>query len=201
LVKACYNPSVDSKRLFRENEMAVELNDLKALEAILRTLEPLQDEERTRVLRWAIEKLGIEAKVSLRSPLRRDLKSHHPVATAFPEHTDGFQSIGEFVAAANPRTDVDRVLCAALYLQDLAGDEAGRALTGKQINDELKHLGHGVKNITDCINTLKSRKPQHMIQIKKSGKSRQAWKEYRVTTAGHDYVFRLISNGDADEEA
>jgi hypothetical protein len=179
--------------------MTVELRDLKALESILKVLEPLNDEERSRVLRWTTEKLGIETQVSLNAALRKDLRGHDPVAAAFARHTGGFQSIGEFVAAASPRTDVDRVLCVALYLQDLSGDEPGRTLTGKQINDELKNLGHGVKNITDCINSLKSRKPQLMIQTKK-GKSKLAWKEYKVTQAGHDYVFKLISNGSADEE-
>src|SRR5438045_3307997 len=110
--------------------MAVELNDLKALEAILRTLEPLTETEQTRVLRWAIEKLGVEASVSLNSALRKDLRKVHPVDMAFAKHTGGFQSIGDFVAAANPRTDVDRVLCAALYLQDLSGGEPNCALTG-----------------------------------------------------------------------
>ncbi len=38
----------------------MQFNDLKALEAILKTLEPLTEEERVRVLRWAVEKLGIE---------------------------------------------------------------------------------------------------------------------------------------------
>jgi len=168
----------------------MELNDLRAFEAVLETLEPLTQDERVRVLRWTIEKLGLDGVgTALASALKRDLKTVNPVTAAFVRNPGGFQTIGEFVAAANPRTDVDRVLCAALYLQELGAEPLTGSLTGKQINDELKHLGHGVKNITDCINTLKARKPQHMIQTKKSGKSRQAWKEYRVTSAGHDYIF------------
>lgn len=179
----------------------MEFNDLRALEAVLKTLEPLTEDERVRVLKWCVEKLGIETiGIALSSALRKDVRRIHPVEAAFAKHSSGFQTIGQFVSAANPRTDVDRVLCAALFLQDL-GEEPGRALSGKEINDELKHLGHGVKNITDCINTLKSRKPQHMIQIKKNGKSRQAWKEYSVTEAGGEYVFKLINNGSGDEEA
>lgn len=172
----------------------MELADLKALETVLKTLSPLADEDRARVIRWTIEKLGLDDSVGRQlSASRKAAIKADPVEMAFKKHASGFQSIGEFVGAASPQTDADRVLCAALYLQDLSGDEPGRVLTGKQINDELKHLGHGVKNITDCINTLKMRKPQHMIQTKKAGKARQAWKEYKVTQAGHDYVFRLIS--------
>ena len=180
----------------------MELNDLKALESILRTLEPLTEEERVRVLRWTIEKLGMEGVgIPLSSALKKDVKGVHPVEAAFVKHPHGFNSIGEFVAAANPATDVDRVLAAAVFLQELSGGATDRTLTGQEIHDELKHLGHGVTNITDCINTLKDRKPQHMIQTKKGGKARQSWKEYRVTNAGHDYIFRLISEGGGDAKA
>lgn len=180
----------------------MELNDLRAFEAVLKTLEPLTRDEQIRVLRWTVEKIGIDhLGLPLTSALRHDIKKVHHVDAAFAKHPGGFQSVGEFIAAANPGTDADRVLCVAVYIQDLDGNSTpDRTLTGKQINDELKHLGHGVKNITDCINTLKARKPQHMIQTRKSGKSSQAWKEYRVTNAGHDYVFRLISEGDANAE-
>jgi hypothetical protein len=178
----------------------MEFNDLRALEEILNTLEPLKEDERVRVLRWCVEKLGIETGIALNSAIRRDVQKIGAVDAAFAKHVNGFHSIGDFVAAARARTDVDRVLAAALYLQDLNGDEPDRTLTGKEVNDTLKHLGHGVKNITDCINTLKGRKPQHMIQVRKGGKAQQAWKQYRVTDAGSDYVFKLIRDENRDEE-
>jgi hypothetical protein len=180
----------------------LEFKDIRALESVLTTLEPLTRDERVRVLRWTVEKLGIEDfGHSLSTALRRDLKGLKPIDAAFSKHPNGFQSIANFVSAANPQTDSDRVLCAATYLQDFAdGDSSELTLTGKQINDALKDLGHGVKNITDCINTLRERKPQHMIQTKKSGKARQSWKEYRVTGAGVDYAYRLINEVSVESE-
>jgi hypothetical protein len=167
------------------NPKALQLADLKALEVILKTLEPLPAEERERVLRWACEKLAIQ----IAGNAQRKIAA---IDAAFEKHQGGFENIGEFVAAASPDSDADRVLCAAVYLQDFSEDRDA-TLSGKQINDELKNLGHGVKNITDSINTLKLRKPQHMLQTKKAGKSKQAWKEYRVTRAGVEYAYRLIS--------
>jgi hypothetical protein len=171
----------------------LQLTDLKALETILKTLEPLSEDERERVLRWASEKLGIQ-----QAPLGRvgsgALKKPVAIEAAFEKHPGGFQNVGEFLAAASPASDADRVLCVAVYLQDFSASPDA-TLSGKQINDELKNLGHGVKNITDSINTLKSRKPQHMIQTKKAGKAKQAWKEYRVTRAGVEHAYRLISEG------
>ncbi|MBI3478039.1 MAG: hypothetical protein HY010_20085 [Acidobacteria bacterium] len=176
---------------------AVHFADLKALETIIKTLEPLSESERERVLRWTGEKLGIQPALLGRTKIGPKKPA---IDAAFENHPDGFQSVGEFLAAASPQTDADRVLCVAIYLQDFS-DSPDATLSGKQINDVLKDLGHGVKNITDSINTLKSRKPQHMIQTKKAGKSKQAWKEYRVTRAGLEYGYRLISEGtDRNEE-
>jgi hypothetical protein len=175
---------------------ALQLADLKALETILKALEPLSEDERERVLRWAGEKLGIQQVLGRAGGA---LKKVSMVDAAFEKHPGGFQSVGEFLAAASPDSDADRVLCVAVYLQDFSESPDVTTLSGKQINDELKHLGHGVKNITDSINTLKSRKPQHMIQTKKAGKSKQAWKEYRVTRAGLEYAYQLISEGKDDK--
>lgn len=181
----------------KSDTLSLQLADLKALESVLKALEPLPHEERARVLRWAAEKMDIQ-------PVTRagagGAKSAAPIDKAFEKHPEGFESVGEFLAAAQPRTDADRVLCVAVYLQDFSEHPEAIRLSGKQINDELKNLGHGVKNITDSINTLKSRKPQHMIQTKKSGKSKQAWKEYRVTRAGIDHAYRLINAGNDDEQ-
>lgn len=168
-----------------------QLADLKALETILKTLEPLSEDERARVLRWAGEKLGIQQAILGRTT-GGGVQKTTAVDAAFEKHPGGFQNVGEFLAAASPDSDVDRVLCVAVYLQDF-NESPDATLSGKQINDELKNLGHGVKNITDSINTLKARKPQHMIQIRKAGKTKQAWKEYRVTRAGVEYTYHLIS--------
>lgn len=177
----------------------LQLADLKAFETILKTLEPLSTDERARVLRWTGEKLGIQQAV-LGRPGGGAGKKAAPIDAAFEKHPSGFQNVGEFLAAATPESDADRVLCVAVYLQDFSETPDDVTLSGKQINDELKNLGHGVKNITDSINTLKSRKPQHMIQTKKAGKSRQAWKEYRVTRAGVEYAYKLISEGQGDKD-
>ena len=182
----------------KQDSPALQLNDLKALQTILHALEPLPEDERIRVLRWASEKLGIQQVLPGRVS-GGAVKMTTAIDAAFEKHPGGFQSVGEFLAAASPETDVDRVLCVAVYLQDFSETPDTITLSGKQINDQLKDLGHGVKNITDAINTLKKRKPQHMIQTKKAGKAQQAWKEYRVTRAGIDYAYKLISEGKNDK--
>jgi hypothetical protein len=190
-----YYPSMITKL----DSTALQLTDLKALETILKTLEPLSADERERVLRWASEKLGIQQAVLGRAGSGA-VKKTAAIDVAFEKHPGGFQNVGEFLAAASPASDADRVLCVAVYLQDFSESPDATTLSGKQINDELKNLGHGVKNITDSINTLKSRKPQHMIQTRKAGRAKQAWKEYRVTRAGVEHAYRLISEGNGENQ-
>ena len=187
-----YYPHMTTK-----SDAPLHLSDLKALETILKALEPLPEAERERVLRWASEKLGVQ-NVAVTRPSGAPKKTP-AIEVAFEKHPGGFQNVGEFLAAASPTSDADRVLCVAAYLQDFSESPDFTTLTGKQINDELKNLGHGVKNITDSINTLKARKPQHMIQTKKAGKAKQAWKEYRVTRAGVEYAYKLITEDDGSE--
>jgi hypothetical protein len=63
----------------------------------------------------------------------------------------------------------------------------------QRVNTLLKHLGLGVGNITRSLESLKSRKPQHVVQLRKSGTARQARKRYKVTAAGRDFVRELTS--------
>ena len=126
---------------------------------------------------------------------------HKPsvIDAVFERRKGGFQSIGEFVAAASSRP-MSTKYWRPVFLQDFS-DDPQRKLSGREINEELKHLGYGVKNITDCINSLKSRSPQHMIQTKKNSSAKQAWKEYRVTRAGIDHIYQMIHKGGSDAEA
>jgi hypothetical protein len=65
------------------------------------------------------------------------------------------------------------------------------------VNRELKHLGHGVGNITSAFNDLISQKPALAMQTAKSGKSKQARKKYKITRAGEKAVLEmLLRSGD-----
>ncbi len=107
-----------------------------------------------------------------------------------------FESVADIFGKANPESDADKVLIVGAYLQ---GKNPTGELTGRQINKELKNLGHGVGNITNAITSLMERKPKLMIQTRKEGKSRQAQKKYRVTTEGLTAAKKLITSA-GDEE-
>ncbi len=100
-----------------------------------------------------------------------------------------FDTLAEFFAAADPQQDTDRAMVAAYWLQvhESEGD-----FDSFSINKRLKDLGHGVGNITAAFNGLIARRPQLVIQTKKTGNSRQARKLYRLTTEGQKAVERMV---------
>ena len=69
---------------------------------------------------------------------------------------------------------------------------SSRPSNGQQVNNELKHLGHGTDNITKLIGKLVVTSPQQVLQTRKSGNTRQARKTYKVTKAGLKRVQELL---------
>ncbi len=71
-------------------------------------------------------------------------------------------------------------------------DQKHADLDAQKINSTLKHLGHGVPNITSCFNSLIEHDPRWALQTKKSGSSKQARKKYRITGEGIKKVRSML---------
>ena len=85
--------------------------------------------------------------------------------------------------------DSERALVAAYWFQYLGGVSDFDSAT---LNKELKHLGHQSSNITTALTSLMSKKPQLVIQTRKSGASKQARKKYKLTNEGIKQVQRML---------
>jgi hypothetical protein len=110
-----------------------------------------------------------------------------------PRTTPSFSSLPDLYSKVSPASDATRALVVGYWFQVMQGEQD---LDGFMINKELKHLGHGVTNITTAVTSLIERKPQLVIQTRKSGNSKQARKLYRLTDAGIKAVERLIAGGE-----
>lgn len=166
----------------------MELRDIKALEVILNALKGLDAPVQERVLRWAAEKLEL-------SPVstKKATVLHRPgEGTAL----DRFESLADAWAAAHLITDAERALFVAAYLSKKNGQAK---LTGQEINRHLKNLGHRIGSINKAIDSLQDRKPQLMVQTKKSGNTRQARKNYKVTAAGFAAAEKLLQAPETTE--
>lgn len=171
--------------------------EISAIQAVHAALEPLDGEARTRVLAYIISLLGMDAKLA-------SGRSASPSATAASEDDDlpeevvsaettkqlsTYSTFAELYAAANPKSNPERVLVVGYWLQVC---RAGDSFTAASANKELKHLGHQITNITAAIDQMKKNKPMLILQLKKSGNSQQARKLYKVSHEGVSRVEKML---------
>lgn len=176
----------NSQRTTVENQAQDPLKELAAMKAIAEALKGLERDGVSRVLRWAADAFGAKvppvanSKESL-SQRKWDVKENGPAPT--------FGSLADLYAAASPAAESDRALVIGYWFQIGQGEAD---FDSQAVNKELKHLGYGVGNITQAFSGLMARKPQLVIQTRKSGTSQQARKRYKLTTAGIQAVEKML---------
>lgn len=158
--------------------------EIEAMAVVSRALGSLDPEVRARVLRWAAERYG------LGRALGAATQSPPTESTSASGGHPG--EIADLFDAANPATQSEKVLIVGYWLQEVLGHPE---LEAQEINDHLKHLGHGILNITMALNDLKVRKPRLVIQTRKGGTSKQARKRYRLTTEGIRRARSMVDRG------
>lgn len=163
------------------------IQELEAMKAIAEALKTLDESAIRRVLHWAVDAYRPKSSGFATQPERGaetfgagippDLKSRYP-------------TLADFFSAASATQEADKALVVGYWFQVVEG--AGD-LDGFTLNKELKHLGHGISNITSALDTLQGRRPALVIQTKKSGTSKQARKKYKLTLEGQRAVERMIN--------
>ena len=168
--------------------------EFKAIQAVHGALEPLEVEARIRVLAYIASLLGIDTGVvGGRAALGQSDPDEDADTTDVgkaSKQTPNFPSFADLYAAASPKSNGEKALVAGYWLQKCQGAEN---FTGAAVQKELTHLGHKLPNVTDAINQMKSRKPMLILQLKKSGASKQARKLYKITHEGEQHVEEVIS--------
>jgi hypothetical protein len=159
--------------------------ELLAMTAIARALEPLDGTARGRALGWAAAKFGILASTT---PSRAE----QPMASQ--KNTQEFADLAELFAAADAQTEKEKALVAAYWFQFCQNQTS----FGSQIlNAGLKDLGHGIANITRALEELKNEKPALILQLQKSGSAKQARKTYRLTQEGAKRIQQMLKGDGA----
>lgn len=153
--------------------------ELEAMTAIAGAIKDLDEKSAARVLRWARERYVGAAEPE--PPAARG----KTVGAA-----DDYEDVVSLYAAAAPRTDPERALVVGYWYQV---HEGMKDFDSQRVNTRLKHLGDGVANITEAFTRLIERKPQWVIQARKSGIQRQGRKQYRVTNAGIKRVEAMLA--------
>ena len=169
--------------------------EIEAMSSVATALADLEDEARHRVLRWAADRYGVVMSPSTHRADNSvsngdDLDGAADVTEAeIAEEAPAYQHFAELFAAASPKSNDDKALVAAYWVQVHEGQDSWGS---RRLNSELKNLGHSIANITDALTSNIRKKPQRVIQLKKSGNSRQATKTYKVTHEGLVYVQGML---------
>lgn len=167
--------------------------EIEAMSAVATALADLDQEAQGRVLRWAAERYG----VTLPSGDRRggaggdesDDAGEEVTAEEIAAEAPAFEHFAELFTKAQPKTESEKALVAAYWLQAIQGQGKWQAA---ELQKELKGLGHAVSNVTDALTSNIRKKPQRVIQLQKVGNTRQARKTYKVTHEGLVYVQGML---------
>lgn len=175
------------------NDASPAAKEFDAIKTVHDALEPLELESRTRVLGYIASLLGIETAIAAPGSKKDDEKpATEEEEAAADDAAKGAKTYGTFAelyAAASPKNNGERALVAGYWLQVCAG---AQNFTAAAAQKELTHLGHAVSNITESINSVKDQKPSLILQLKKSGNSKQARKLYKVSHEGVKKVEAMI---------
>lgn len=178
-----------------------DLAELQAMTAVVKALSPLDDDERGRIIRWAAEKYVVSLP---RAPMSttgstavaEDSQIAADAAAAQDEIAEDepeFAEFGELFSAADPRSNDEKVLVAAYWRQIHVGEDKWQS---SELQKDLRNLGHAIPNITDALTSNMRKRPQRVIQLQKSGSSRQARKTYKMTREGLMHVKAMLGTDD-----
>jgi hypothetical protein len=159
--------------------------EFEAIQAIYEALEPLDEPGRQRVINYIISLFKTSAVTEPGEMAAEGAGTDRPKGGQILN----FHSLAELYDAANPVTNAEKALVAGVWLQECLGNDS---FSSQSVNTELKHLGHGIANITAALDQLKYARPAQVIQLRKSGASQQARKTYKVTMGGVRGVKAMI---------
>lgn len=166
--------------------------EIKAIGAIAEVVEALEEDQRGRVIRYIVERFNIVG-----APKAGRIQSGNPPADPQVEAPTEFEDFASLVDASHPGTDAMRALVAGYWLQVC---NRSPSFDAQSANSELKNLGHPSSNITSALGALINQKPALVLQLRKSGNSKQARKSYKITESGIRKVKEMMRADSGDSE-
>jgi len=168
--------------------------EIEAMSVVSDALAGLDEEAQGRVLRWATERFNVAIASTAQDPPLQELNATSEVDDQVFDEPISFEHFGELFAAANPKSNEDKALVAAYWVQVVEGADTWQS---RRLNSDLKDLGHSLPNITTALTSNMRKRPQRVIQIRKSGNAKQSNKTYKVTREGIMYVQGMLGGGNA----
>lgn len=161
--------------------------EIVAMSAVAKALDSLDEGQRVRVLRWAADRFAVREIMTeaISAPvIETDAASGSSAGAG-----KVFASIDELFESGAAKTNTQKALLAAYWFQVVQDSSGFQSFT---LNTALKNMGQGISNITDALRSAEVQKPALVMQTGKTGKSRQARKTYKLTTAGVKFVESML---------
>jgi hypothetical protein len=156
--------------------------EVAAMGTVSEALDGLDPSAQARVIEWASKRYDVVIADDRRTARKPEEEVEKPRDGGEGGGAGGaFGHFADLYDAVSPSADVDRALVGAYWFQVVQGQESFNAA---QVNNALKDVGHGVSNIARALANLQDRSPALVRQLSKSGRSQQARKTYKLTTAG-----------------
>lgn len=170
-------------------------SELEALNKINEAIRELPEDAKVRVIAWLINKYSIHSGHSpvLTPKVLTNVDTHNEQENIIEPDVmsiTSYATAADLLAKCNPNKENEKILIVSAFLQ---AKNPTKDLTGYEVNHTLKNIGHKVNDFSHNIDSLMKRKPQLMIQTKKSGNTRQAKRNYRVTDEGMKEIERLVN--------
>lgn len=180
-----------------QDEMPTDpLAELQAMKTVHEAVRGLLPDAQARVLEWVVGTLGLDSSVLGRDPRGRNTdsgttrhSSDQRADQAAGAAANMYSAFADLLGDAQPQTDAEKALVGGYWFQVVNGAED---FSSQSVNDKLKDTGEAVGNITRAFDRLKAAKPQLVRQLQKAGKTQQARKKLKLTTAGVEQVERML---------
>lgn len=153
--------------------------ELQAMASLAATLDGLEEESRSRVLRWAADKFGVTVFSGNAATNSAGGNDNEQV------QDNNFVDFVDLFDAVNPSGNLEKALTGAYWVQVIEGAQSWQS---QQVNNILKDTGNGIASIVDAFDAAQRKTPALVRQMAKSGKSRQARKTFKLTSAGVKFI-------------
>ena len=170
--------------------------EIEAMTSVAESLAALDDEARSRVLRWAADKFGVGL------PRARQNGRQDGMSSVGANNSDqgldeddvpddnsaaqgNYKHFAELFSAVDPKNEMEKAMTAAYWIQVIQGKSEWQS---QSLNKELKDLGHYISTINKALTAGIEKRPALVLQLKKSGATRQGRKTYKLSGEGIKYV-------------
>lgn len=165
-------------------------DDLDALRAIVKALEPFEDPDRDRIIRWAREKLGMQPALALAPPAGLQAAATPPIHERGDVGSEA-QDIRSFVRAKSPKSDQQFVAVVAYYHRFLAsGADRKETITSSDLVTATRLADR--TRLTQPSKTLNNAHGAGYLDKVERG-------AYRLNSVGENLVAMVLPGGSAAE--